>query len=96
LDAGETTLFKSPSLKNVGHSGFFMHDGRFTTLLEVVEHYDSGIQNGPALDNRLRPGGNPQRLNLSAADRQALVDFMLTLNDETLEADARFSDPFIR
>ena len=41
-------------------------------------------------------GGNPQRLGLNAADRQALVDFMLTLNDDTLAADAKFSDPFIR
>ena len=74
-----------------------MHDGRFTTLLQVVEHYDSGVQPGPALDNRLTQGGGaPRRLNLSAADRQALVDFMLTLDDETLEADVRFSDPFIR
>ncbi|WP_209347270.1 cytochrome c peroxidase [Pontixanthobacter sp. CEM42] len=97
LDAGETTIFKSPSLKNVGKSGFFMHDGRFTTLLQVVEHYDSGVAAGPALDNRLTQGGNaPRRLNLSAADRQALVDFMLTLDDETLETDARFTDPFIR
>ena len=97
LDAGETIRFKSPSLKNVGQSQFFMHDGRFTTLLQVVEHYDSGIQDGPALDNRLRDGANnPLRLNLSADDRQALVDFMLTLTDETLAADGRFSDPFIR
>lgn len=95
LDAGETTIFKSPSLKNVGKSQFFMHDGRFDTLLGVVEHYDNGIQDGPALDNRLQPGGNPQRLGLSAADKQALVDFMLTLTDETLESDTRFGDPFI-
>lgn len=96
LDAGETTIFKSPALKSVGRSQFFMHDGRFESLLQVVEHYDSGIQNGPALDNRLRDGNQPLRLNLSADDRQALVDFMLALSDETLESDTKFSDPFIR
>ncbi len=95
LDAGETTIFKSPSLKNVAQSQFFMHDGRFTTLMQVVEHYDSGIQNGPALDNRLQQGNNPLRLNLSQDDRQALVDFMETLTDETLGSDPKFSDPFI-
>lgn len=95
LDSGETEIFKSPSLKSVGLSQFFMHDGRFTSLMQVVEHYDSGVQDGPALDNRLRgPGGQPQRLNLSAADRQALVDFLLTLDDPTLAVDARFADPF--
>lgn len=96
LDAGETTIFKSPSLKGVAVSQFFMHDGRFTTLRQVVDHYADGIQNGPALDNRLRQGNQPMRLNLSEDDREALVDFMETLTDETLIADARFSDPFIR
>ncbi|MEL7217045.1 MAG: cytochrome c peroxidase, partial [Pseudomonadota bacterium] len=96
LDLGETTLFKSPSLKSVGQSSFFMHDGRFTTLRQVVDHYSDGVQAGPALDNRLQQGNAPRRLNLSEADRQALVDFMVTLTDETLGADRKFSDPFIR
>ena len=94
LDTGETTEFKSPSLKNVGLSSFFMHDGRFNSLAQVVEHYNSGIQNGPALDNRLRQGNAPQRLNLSDTDKQALVDFMQTLNDDSLTNDIRFTNPF--
>jgi cytochrome c peroxidase len=95
LDAGETILFKSPSLKNVALSVAFMHDGRFSTLDQVVEHYNSGVQAGPALDNRLKgPGGAPQRLNLSAVDKAALVAFMRTLTDTTLTTDARFSSPF--
>ncbi|MCK0128783.1 cytochrome c peroxidase [Erythrobacter sp. F6033] len=96
LDAGETEVFKSPSLKNVGRSTFFMHDGRFTTLRQVVDHYSDGVQAGPALDNRLQQGGVPRRLNLTIDDREALVDFMETLTDDTLAADARFTDPFIR
>lgn len=96
LDAGETTVFKSPSLKNVARSTFFMHDGRFTTLRQVVDHYADDVQDGPALDNRLRQGNNPRRLNLSEADRDALVDFMRTLNDDTLGSDPKFADPFIR
>ena len=95
LDAGETRLFKSPSLKDVGRSQFFMHDGRFASLIQVVNFYDSGVQNGPALDPLLRQGANPLRLNLSESDKQALVDFMLTLNDETLGTDPRFSNPFL-
>ena len=94
LDAGETVVFKSPSLKNVALSKAFMHDGRFATLAEVVEHYNSGVKDGPALDNRLKPGGVPQRLNLSAADKAALVAFMGTLTDPVLVADAKFGNPF--
>lgn len=72
-----------------------MHDGRFSTLADVVEHYNSGVQDGPALDNRLRgPSGAPQRLGLSAADKAALVSFMLTLNDTIFVNDPRFSNPF--
>lgn len=95
LDAGETTVFKSPSLKNVALSSNFMHDGRFASLEEVVEHYNSGVQDGPALDNRLRgPQGQPRRLNLTDADKAALVAFLRTLSDPVLAADARFANPF--
>jgi cytochrome c peroxidase len=94
LDAGETVVFKAPSLKNVALSQAFMHDGRFSSLEQVVEHYNSGVQLGPALDNRLAPGGQPLRLNLSANDKAALVAFMRTLTDTTLTTDAKFSSPF--
>lgn len=95
LDANESRIFKSPSLKNVGLSRAFMHDGRFSTLEQVIEHYNSGIQNGPALDNRLKtPGGAPLRLNLTPNEKAALVAFLLTLNDNSLTTDAKFSNPF--
>lgn len=96
LDAGETRLFKAPSLRSVGLTGPYMHDGRFATLAEVVDFYDGGVQEGAALDQRLRQGGAPQRLKLSAADRAALVAFLMTLSDGVLTTDARFSDPFRR
>jgi len=105
LDAGETRIFRSPSLKQIGWSGRFMHDGRFSTLEQVVEFYDNGIQAGPALDNRLMapplaPGGPPsvipRRFGFTAEQRAALLAFLRTLTDETLAVDARFSDPFRR
>ncbi len=98
LDMNQTTVFKSPSLKSVALDGAFMHDGRFTTLEQVVRHYSTGVMGGPNLDNRLRvPGGmQPLRLNLSEAQIDALVAFLGTLTDETLRNDAKFSDPFIR
>lgn len=96
LDRGETRLFKAPSLRNVGLTGPYMHDGRFATLAEVIDFYDHGIQEGPALDGRLRQAGRPQRLKLSPADRAALVAFLMTLTDRMLITDPRFSDPFRR
>jgi cytochrome c peroxidase len=94
LDAGEKRVFKAPSLRNVGLTGPYMHDGRFATLAQVVDFYDHGIQDGPALDDRLRQDGRPQRLQLSAADRAALVAFLMTLSDSKLTTDPRFGNPF--
>lgn len=95
LDAAERRIFKSPSLKSVALAGAFMHDGRFSSLEQVVEHYNSGVKFGPALDNRLRTrNGQPRRLNLSEADKAALVAFLKTLTDTTLATNPNFSDPF--
>lgn len=92
-DRGE---FKVNSLRNIALTAPYMHDGRFASLAEVVEHYNSGVQNSPDLDNRLRNNNNMvRRLNLSDADKQALVDFMETLTDENFINDEKFSDPFI-
>jgi len=97
LDPGETVFFKSPSLKNVGLDGHYMHDGRFSTLEEVVEHYNSGIQFGIALDQRLLVGNtqNPIRLNLTPTEKADLVAFLQTLDDPGLSTDPRFADPFL-
>ena len=96
LDAGETRLFKAPTLRSVGLTGPYMHDGRFATLAEVVAFYASGVRDGPALDARLRHGGEPRRLDLGAADQAALVAFLMTLDDPVLTTDPRFGDPFRR
>lgn len=95
LDAGETTSFKSPSLKNVAQSTSFMHDGRFSSLEQVIEHYNSGVQDGPALDKRLKDAdGQPLVLNLSDDDKAALVAFLKTLSDPVLASNPAFSNPF--
>ncbi len=88
--------FKVPSLRNIALTAPYMHDGRFATLLEVVEHYNSGVQNNPNLDNRLTQGNNVRRLNLSDTDKQALVDFMNTLTDEEFISDVKYADPFMQ
>ncbi len=87
--------FKVGSLRNVGLTAPYMHDGRFATLGAVVQHYDNGVQNSPTLDPRLRgPNGQPRRLNLNPTERAALVAFLQTLTDPAIATDARWSDPF--
>ena len=87
--------FKSPSLRNIALSPPYMHDGRFETLEDVVNFYNSGIQNNPDLDNRLRQNGQPRRMNLTQNEQAALVAFMETLTDDAFIADVKFSDPFV-
>jgi len=87
--------FKAPSLRNTAVRGAYMHDGRFTSLAEVVEFYNSGIKANQNLDRILRDAnGNPQRLNLTPAEKGALVAFLETLTDQSFLSDARLSDPF--
>jgi len=73
--------FATPSLRNVAGTGPYMHDGRFTTLEEVVAHYDHGVHRSDTLDPNLakHPGSG---LGLSAGDQRALVAFLKTLTDE--------------
>ena len=87
--------FKVGSLRNIELTAPYMHDGRFATLLDVVEHYNSGVQDHPNLDNRLQRNGDPIQMNLSDQQKQDLVAFMLTLTDDTFITDEKFSDPFI-
>ena len=87
--------FKVGSLRNVALTGPYMHDGRFATLAEVVEHYDSGVQAGPDTDPRIMPGGMPQNLGLSDAEKAAVVAFMETLTDQGLQDDPKFANPFL-
>lgn len=97
LDLDETTEFKAPSLKNVAVTGPYMHDGRFSSLEQVMAHYNSGMQNSPALDDRLKDPetGEPLQFGLDADDLAALVAFMGTLTDDDFLTDERFSNPFV-
>lgn len=87
--------FKVPSLRNVGVREPYMHDGRFDSLEEVVEHYSSGIQNHPTLHPTLRNGnGTPANYNFTEEEKAAVVAFLHTLTDEDLIDDEKFSNPF--
>lgn len=94
-NAAQNGLFKVPSLRNIGLRPPYMHDGRFSTLEEVVEHYSTGVKNHPNLSPELRtPNGTPLNPNFSAAQKAALVAFLHTLSDDALGTDPRFSNPF--
>ena len=87
--------FKVTSLKNVELTAPYMHDGRFKTLEEVVEHYSTGVKNHPNLSPQMKlPNGQPRLLNLPAEDKAALVAFLKTLTDRNVGTDVKYRNPF--
>jgi cytochrome c peroxidase len=88
--------FKTSSLRNIELTAPYMHDGRFATLEEVVEHYNSGIQAHPTLSAALKDdNGDPVQMNFTDEEKAALVAFLKTLTDNTIASNMKFSDPFI-
>ncbi len=94
-NVNQDATFKVTSLRNVELTAPYMHDGRFTTLEQVVEHYSTGVKNHPNLSQQMKlPNGQPRLLNLTPQDKAALVDFLKTLTDVTVTTDVKFSNPF--
>ena len=85
LDLGR---FKSPSLRNVEVTAPYMHDGRFTTLENVIDHYSDCIKPHPNLDPRI------EKLEYTAEQKSDLVAFLKTLTDPKFLSDPKFADPF--
>jgi cytochrome c peroxidase len=93
--AADAGRFKIPSLRNVVYTAPYMHDGRFATLEEVIEHYSSGIADNPNLDPKLQDdSGHARNMNISEHEAQAIIAFLHTLTDESVLTDPKFSDPF--
>lgn len=92
-NSGDLAKFKVPSLRNIALTAPYMHDGRFKTLEEVVEHYNNGLKNSatidPALDNTRSTG-----LRLSTQQKTDLISFLKTLTDPVLVSDEKYKSPF--
>ena len=80
--------FKTPSLRNIEKSGPYMHDGRFTTLDQCINHYVSGITTSATLDPILGTG-----ISLSTQDKSDLKAFLKTLTDTKFLNDTKYADP---
>ena len=92
---GEGT-FRAASLRNIARTAPYMHDGRFGTLREVIDHYDHGIKPAPALSPllRVRNGDAPRRLEMTASQKQAMESILEAFTDLAMLEDPKFSDPF--
>ena len=93
--AKDMGMFKASSLRNIELTGPYMHDGRFTTIDRVIEHYNWSVRPHPNLDSRLQEI-SAQGLALPEREKVALTVFLKTLTDYALINDPKFTDPFVR
>ena len=78
----DRATFLMPTLRNIANTAPYMHDGRFTTLEEVVEHYNSGVKMSSTVSPLIVPT-IAKGLLLNAQDKIDLVNFLKTLSDQT-------------
>jgi cytochrome c peroxidase len=92
--------FRAQSLRNVGVTAPYMHDGSITTLEEVLDFYAAGgrnITSGPhSGDGRLNPNKSEliSRIDLTAQEKADLVAFLKTLTDHDFLTNPKFANPF--
>lgn len=84
--------FKVPSLRNVKYTAPYMHDGRFNTLKDVIEHYSSGVENSTTLDPVLK-NGNTLGIPMTASEKDDLLAFLNALSDESFIKNSKFAAP---
>ena len=95
-NSADNGRFKVPNLRNVALTAPYMHDGRFKTLNDVLDHYSHGIKGDTNLDTLMKDPktGGPLRMNINAHEKTAIIAFLGTLTDVDMITNPNFSDPF--
>jgi cytochrome c peroxidase len=91
-DPADNGKFKTPSLRNLAFTAPYMHDGRFETIEEVINHYSEGLQNSTTIDplmKKVDQGG----VQLSLQEKVDLKAFLLSLSDTDFINNPNFSNP---
>lgn len=93
--------FKAPNLRNIMLRAPYMHDGRFSTIEEVLDHYNDHVQMSSTLDVLIQEASNepilpnePIKLKLTNEEKAAIIAFLHTLTDEEFLNNPAFSNPF--
>ncbi len=87
-DSANYLQFKVPSLRNIQFSYPYMHDGRFTRLQQVLNHYTNGITRSKTLSKPLQ-----EPIVLSSNEKVDIIAFLYTLTDKTFLNNERFAYP---
>lgn len=86
-DPADIYKFKTPSLRNIDLTGPYMHDGRYMTLMECLNHYTSSITISPTLDPSLNSG-----IAMTTQEKTDIIAFLKTLTDPQFLTDKRYSE----
>ena len=81
--------FKIPTLRNIALTRPYMHNARFATLEQVLEHYANGVKNSPTLDERLKNNGK-LGIPISKQEQQLIIEFLNTLTDRDFVSNELF------
>lgn len=79
--------FRVPTLRNIEYTFPYMHDGRFYSLDEVLEHYNSGVKASTNLDQRLQNG-----IPLTSPEKEQIKAFFKTLTDNEFIKNTLYSE----
>lgn len=93
FDAGK---FRVPSLRNIALTAPYMHDGRFKTLEEVLDHYNEHIKQSATLDPLITAASNEldgTSLGLTEKEKQDIIKFLHTLTDSSIVSNPKYSKP---
>jgi cytochrome c peroxidase len=85
--------YRIPTLRNIGFTAPYMHDGRFQTLDEVIDHYSEHITFSPTIStlmHHLQDGG----VQLTPREKECLKAFLLSLNDTSFVTNPKYGSPF--
>lgn len=84
----DSLKFKVPSLRNVQVTAPYGHDGRFSSIGAVIDHYRFFVQDGPTVDPLVK-----KKISISLNEKADLIQFLNTLTDTVFIKDKRFSPP---
>ena len=88
FNPADMATFKTPSMRNVELTAPYMHDGRFATLEEVIDHYNAEVLESPTLDPNMHT--IKDGLGLSAGDKSDLIAFLKSLTDEEFKTNMEY------
>ena len=93
FNMGDMGKFKTPSLRNVLFTAPYMHDGRFTTIDDVLDHYQHGLKVSATTDPLLFQDNGRAGIPMTITERTAIKAFLATLTDTDFISNQKIADP---